>query len=181
MKILIVTLSFIGLSCAVFAQDIFTLHDGRNSAVHLYYDTDTIDSHVSFSIYPSADIKKMSDVDYLNLVREGYPIVGAYLSIVVEADNDCFLVFMGENMDSIYGYVKRSSIAVSIALIRQKRKTGVFLYKDNSTESKIIFCQTNNHYAQLLGKQGNWLHLMVIDKRGRPRDGWIAIDPSAQQ
>lgn len=151
------------------AHNAFTIHDGLNTPIHVYYDTDMKDRHISFSIYPHGAFKTMNQ-DSLNTWRaQSRPICGAFLIVVEEADNDSFYVEIGRGDQSLSGYLKRGTVAS----ITNNRGTPLYLYASYTDQSKKEIVADGMRFVRLLGKKQSWFYVEVIDDSKEPKCGWL--------
>ena len=167
----VIALIVLSLLCKIFLfaqynENAFTIHDTFDSAVNIYYDTEMVSSQIICSIYPDYEYKVWAQSHFEEWVKEGNPMCGVELTVMSEADNDCFFVILG----SVYGYIKRGSVAV---LTRNPAGEPLYLYESNSKESKSILIGYVKQWAQILGKKGDWFYVRLL---GTDFYGWLPPD-----
>ena len=164
-------LSLLVLYCAanLFAENAFTIHNGVNTPVHIYYDTNTLSSHKLLSIFPCSEFKIRSDTELHEWIGQGNPICGSLITILSEATHNTFYVRIGSGAESIYGYVKRGAVAVAT----RNYDKPLYLYESDSHKSRTIFVSDEPVYATIFGIKGSWFYVVCRGENGKSIRGWL--------
>lgn len=171
-KVKLIILLLIIKSTVVTGQNAFTIHNDVDDPVHIYYDRDTIPSHIIYSIYPQERVKQMSKTERLAWQNCGYPLYGAYITVRSRVEGDCFYVTIGDYMDSVGGYVKKENIAV---LCKRHYKDEVLFHMEGTSNSTTFYARPERKYFQILDKRGDWYYVQYTDD-GEIQNAWIEID-----
>ena len=167
-----VQLSVIALFCStgiLLANNAFTIHESLNSPVNVYYDTDLAADHIVLSIYPNEEFKVKTESELMSWLGDGYPICGAHITIISQAENDCLYIRVGLGKESIYGYIKSGS--AGCATVENTPK--VFLYEAPEKCSNKRLASYSPCYATIVGKDGDWFYVIIQNHEGKEVRGWL--------
>lgn len=168
-KTALLLLVLFGCITYLYAENAFTIHDGANAPVHVYYDTNTLSSHIILSIFPCREFKISSVTELHEWLGQDLPICGSLITILSEANHNTFYVRVGSGAESVYGYVKKGTVAVAT---RNYDKL-LYLYKSNSYKSSKQFVSYEPVYATIFGIKGSWFYVVCKGENGKTIRGWL--------